>query len=494
MDKAEILSFKGGPIDGKVRVRFAPSPTGSLHVGGARTHLFNWLYARHCNGVLINRIEDTDQERSKPEFERMVMEDIKALDLEADESTDKGGSCGPYRQSERIEIYQTIAFKLLEEGKAYRCFCTQEEMDAKAQAAKAAGKPPHYDGTCTNIPKEESQKRADAGESFSVRMIAPQKDYVLEDHIRGKVTFKQGMVGDFILLRANGIPVYNFAVVIDDYFMNISHVIRAEEHMPNTLRQMMVLEALGWKYPVWAHISLVLGSDRKKLSKRHGAASVKEYLAEGYLPEALVNFLALLGWSPVDNKEVRPLNEIVDLFVLEKLTKSPAIFDTEKLTWMNKEYIKAMDIKELSKRIRPFVEKAGLDPSIRGEEWFETALDSIRGHIAKLSEVGQYLDIYYTDRFAFADDAKEVVQSEEGKKVVSAFKAELEACSGEPTAEWLQETQNKLKGSTGAKGKGLFFPLRACVTGRLQGPELTLALPILGKEEALRRADLAIAQ
>ncbi len=489
-----MLSFKGGPIDGKVRVRFAPSPTGSLHVGGARTHLFNWLYARHCNGVLINRIEDTDQERSKPEFERMVMDDIKTLGLEADESTDKGGGYGPYRQSERLEAYQTLAYKLLEDRKAYRCFCTQEEMDQKAQAAKAAGKPPHYDGTCTNIPKEESQRRADAGEEFSIRMIAPQKDYTLKDFVRGNVTFKQGMVGDFILLRTNGIPVYNFAVVIDDYFMNVSHVIRAEEHMPNTLRQMMVFEGLGWEFPIWAHISLVLGNDRKKLSKRHGAASVKEYIEQGYLPEALVNFLALLGWSPVDNKEIRPLNEIVDLFVLEKLTKSPAIFDTDKLTWMNKEYIKAMNIKELSTRIKPFVKRAGLDPNIKDEEWFELALDSVRGHIAKLSDIGDYLDIYYSDRFAFADDAKEIIASEDGKRVASAFKAELEACDGEPTAEWLKETQKKLKSLTGAKGKGLFFPLRACVTGRLQGPELTLALPILGKEEALRRVDLAIRQ
>ncbi len=494
MDKSEILSYQGGPKEGQVRVRFAPSPTGSLHVGGARTHLFNWLYARHCNGVLINRIEDTDQERSKPEFEKMVMDDIKSLNLEADESTDKEGEYGPYRQSQRNEYYQTIAFKLLEDGKAYRCFCTQEEMDVKAQAAKAAGKPPHYDGTCTNIAPEESQKRADAGESFSVRMKAPQKDYTLNDFVRGDVTFKQGMVGDFIILRANGIPVYNFAVVVDDYYMHISHVIRAEEHMPNTLRQMMVLEGLGWKYPIWAHISLVLGNDRKKLSKRHGAASVKDYLDKGYLPEALINFLALLGWSPVDNKEVRPLQEIVDLFVLEKLTKSPAIFDTDKLTWMNKEYIKEMDINDLAKRVRPFVEAAGLDPDVRGEEWHKSALDSIRGHLAVLSDVGQFLDIYYPDRFAFADDAKEVVQSEEGKKVVAAFKAELEACPEEPTAEWLSATQKKLKESTGAKGKGLFFPLRACVTGRLQGPELSLALPILGKAETLRRADLALEQ
>lgn len=491
MKKSEILAYKGGPKAGEVRVRFAPSPTGSLHVGGARTHLFNWLYAKHCNGTLINRIEDTDQERSKPEFEKMVMEDIRALNLEADESTENPGPYGPYRQSERTEFYSAIAEQLLEQRKAYRCFCTQEQMDEKAQAAKAAGKPPHYDGTCTNIAPEESLRRANAGESFSIRMIAPRKDYILDDFVRGKISFKQGMVGDFILLRANGLPVYNFAVVVDDYFMHISHVIRAEEHMPNTLRQMMVLEALGWPSPVWAHISLVLGSDRKKLSKRHGAASVKEYLERGYLPEALINFLALLGWSPVDNKEVRPLQEIVDLFMLEKLTKSPAIFDTDKLTWMNKEYIKAMPIDALAERIRPFIINAGLDPEFRSQDWLFAALDSIRGHLGVLSEVGHYLEIYYPDRFAFSDDALEVVRSADGKKVIAAFQKELTDLPGEPTAEWLKETENKIKSETGAKGKGLFFPLRATVTGRLQGPELTIALPILGKAETLRRASLA---
>lgn len=474
-----------------MRVRFAPSPTGSLHVGGARTHLFNWLFARASGGDLIVRVEDTDQVRSTPEFERMVMHDIRALGLEADESVEKTGPYAPYRQSERLEIFKGYAFKLLDMKKAYRCFCTEADLEKKALAAKAAGKPPQYDGTCTNITREESDRRANSGEGFSVRMVAPLKDYTFTDVIRGEVTFKRGMVGDFTILRSNGLPLYNFSVVVDDYLMRISHVLRSEEHLPNTLRQLMICEAFGWEPALYAHMSIVLGNDRKKLSKRHGAASVSDYLDQGILVEALVNFLALLGWSPSDNKEIRPLEEIVKDFRLEKLTKSPAIFDTEKLFWMNGEYIRAMPVAELAERIRPFVKKAGYDQDKNGKEWFLKVLDSVRGHLKQLNEVGPHLEIYFADSYKIDSEATDVLKTEDAKKVVSAFKAELEKCAN-PTGEWLDSTQNLIKTSTGAKGKGLFFPLRACVTGRLHGPELKIVLPLIGQKEALRRIDLAL--
>jgi nondiscriminating glutamyl-tRNA synthetase len=414
-DLQKILQ-SGGIKPGEVRVRFAPSPTGYLHVGGARTHLFNWLAARHYKGKLVVRIEDTDQVRSTRESENMVLHDIHSLGLDPDEGPEQGGPCVPYRQSERQELFKTLAYRLLEEGKAYRCFCSEELISQKAEAAKAAGKPPHYDGTCTFLSAEESLKRAQSGEHFSIRMKAPFKDYICQDLLRGDVTFKAGMAGDFVVLRSNGMPVYNFSVVVDDHFMGISHVIRGEDHLSNTIRQLMIYEAFDWELPKFAHISMILGTDKRKLSKREGASSVTDYLRSGYLPEALVNFLALLGWSPSDGKEVRPLSEIVELFELEKLSKSPAVFDDDKLAWMNGEYIKAMDLKELAQRIRPFVEKEGYNLSGKSEEWFLNVLSTVRGGLRTLAEIGPHLEIYFADRFTFDPDARDMLSSAEAKK------------------------------------------------------------------------------
>lgn len=492
MDIQKVLNSPAGPIPGEVRTRFAPSPTGYLHVGGARTHLFNWLAAKHMGGKLILRVEDTDQVRSTRESELMVIKDIKSLGLDPDEGPEQGGPYAPYRQSERQELFRTLAYQLLENGKAYRCFCTDAEMDKKAQAAKAAGKSPHYDGTCTHIKKEESEKRAASGESFSIRMKAPQKDYICKDMLRGDVHFKTGMVGDFVVLRSNGMPVYNFSVVVDDYFMRISHVIRGEDHLSNSIRQIMIYEAFGWEMPKFAHISMILGADKKKLSKREGASSVTDYLENGYLPEALINFLALLGWSPSDTKEVRPLNEIVSMFELEKLSKSPAVFDDEKLAWMNGEYIKAMDLKELAKRIKPFVAKAGFDADAHGEEWFLGILETVRGNLKTLADIGPHIEIYYGDRFGFEDDARTMLSAPEAKKVVAAFREEVATHKGVKDEATLTNIQNTVKDKTGIKGKGLFMPIRASVTGKLHGPELKLVLPLLGEKETLRRIDSAL--
>jgi nondiscriminating glutamyl-tRNA synthetase len=491
-DLQKILNSNAGPDPKEVRVRFAPSPTGYLHVGGARTHLFNWLQARHCKGKLVLRIEDTDQVRSTRESELMVIQDIKSLGLHPDEGPEQGGPDAPYRQSERQPLFQHLAHQLLAEGKAYRCFCTDKIIEEKALAAKAAGKPPHYDGTCTFLSAEESLKRADGGEAFSIRMKAPQRDYIVHDLLRGDVHFKQGMVGDFVVLRSNGMPVYNFSVVVDDHFMRISHVIRGEDHLSNTIRQVMIYEAFGWELPKFAHISMILGTDKKKLSKREGASSVNDYLNAGYLPEALVNFLALLGWSPHDGKEIRPLEEIVALYEVDKLNKAPAVFDDDKLAWMNGEYIRAMDIRELAKRIRPFVERAGYNPDIRGEEWFLQVLSTVRGGLRTLAEIGPHLEIYYADRFGFENDAKEMLASGDAKRVVQTFREEVAKNQGAISEQVLSAIQNTVKEKTGAKGKGLFMPMRASVTGKLHGPELKLVLPLLGLDETLRRIDASL--
>lgn len=489
-DLQKILK-SGGFKSGEVRVRFAPSPTGYLHVGGARTHLFNWLWARHTGGKLILRVEDTDQVRSTRESEKMVLQDIDSLNLTPDEGPVQGGPCEPYRQSERMPLFQALAMKLLMEGKAYRCFCTEEEISRKAEAAKAAGKTPHYDGTCTFLSPAESETRAQ-NEPFSIRMKAPFKDYICKDLLRGDVHFKAGMAGDFVILRSNGMPIYNFAVVVDDHYMGITHVIRGEDHLSNTIRQIMVYEAFGWELPKFAHISMILGTDKKKLSKREGASSVHDYLGNGYLPEALINFLALLGWSPSDGKEVRPLKEIVEMFDLEKLNKAPAVFDDEKLAWMNGEYIKAMDLKELAQRIRPFVVKAGYDPDSRGEEWFLSVLNTVRGNLRLLSDIGPHLEIYYGDRFGFEADAKTMLSSAEAKQVVAAFREEVAKAGGVSSEQALATIQNTVKEKTGQKGKNLFMPMRASVTGKLHGPELKLVLPLLGAEETLRRIDQSL--
>ena len=491
-DLQKILNSTGGPDPKEVRVRFAPSPTGYLHVGGARTHLFNWLYARHTKGKLILRVEDTDQVRSTLESEKMVIQDITSLGLAADEGPNEGGNYGPYRQSERQELFKAVAYRLLESGKAYRCFCTDEILDQKAQAAKASGKQPHYDGTCTNIPAAESEARAKT-EKFSIRMKAPFKDYTCLDLLRGEVHFKAGMVGDFVVLRSNGMPVYNFAVVVDDYYMRISHVIRAEEHLSNTVRQLMIFEGLNWAFPKFAHISIILGTDKKKLSKREGATSVHDYLKAGYLPEALVNFLSLLGWSPSDGKEIRPISEIVQMFELEKLTKSAAVFDDEKLNWMNGEYIKALDINELYTRIKPYVVAAGYDPDVNGKDWFLQVLGTVRGNLKTLAEIGPLLEIYYGDRFKFDDDAKAMLSSAEAKSVVKCFRDEVEKNNGVDSEAVLTAIQNIVKDKTGVKGKGLFMPMRASVTGKQHGPELKLVLPLLGPKETLRRIDASLA-
>lgn len=493
LDVQKIIQAGGGPIPGEVRVRFAPSPTGYLHVGSARTHLFNWLYAKHCKGKLILRIEDTDTVRSTRESERMVIQDIKALNLHPDEGTEEGGPYAPYRQSERQPLFRALANQLLENGKAYRCFCTDAEIEKKALAAKAAGKTPHYDGTCTFLTADQVKAKVDAGESFSLRMRAPFKDYVVHDLLRGDVSFKAGMVGDFVVLRSSGMPVYNFSVVVDDHYMRISHIIRGEDHLSNTVRQVMIYEAFGWEAPKFAHISMILGVDKKKLSKREGATSVNDYINAGYLPEVLVNFLSLLGWSPSDGKEIRPLNEIVEMFEVEKLSRSPAVFDDEKLAWMNGEYIRAMDLNVLAKRIRPFVERHGLNPDAHGTEWFTNVLNTVRGNLKTLAEIGPHLEIYYADRFGFENDAKAMLATEEGKKVVKSFRDEVEKNGGVANEQVLATIQNAVKEKTGVKGKNLFMPMRASVTGKLHGPELKLVLPLLTAQETLRRIDASLA-
>ncbi len=480
----------------KVRVRFAPSPTGYLHVGGARTVLYNWLYARHTNGTFVLRIEDTDQERSTAEAERMQIEDIISLKLLFDEGPGVGGPHPPYRQSERIDIYKKYSNELIESEKAYYCFCSDEILDQKRETAMKLGMVPQYDGTCRKQSKAESYERIKKGEKPTVRFKAIVREYRLQDAVRGEVVFQPNMVGDFVLLRSGGMPVYNFCCVVDDHLMGITHVLRAEEHLSNTVRQMMLYETFGWKMPVMAHCSLILGSDRTKLSKRHGATSVHQYLEEGFLPEALINFLVLLGWSSPEGKEILTIDEMVSQFTLDRLNKAPCVFDPVKLKWMNGQYIKSLPLSDITSRAIPFIEKEGIQASKLNRVWLEKAFDIIRTGLETLEQSAAALGIFFKDDFGLEEEARKVKADPLFENVVETLKASLKAHieqNGDTINDvQFQGIQDSVKTITGAKGKSLFMPMRVALSEQTHGPELKLIVPLLGAKRALARIDHAI--
>jgi nondiscriminating glutamyl-tRNA synthetase len=439
-----------------VRVRFAPSPTGHLHVGGARTAIFNWLFARHHRGAFIIRVEDTDLARSTRESEQMVLDDLRWLGLQWDEGPDVGGPDAPYRQSERVAIYKQAAQDLVGRGVAYRCYCTEEELETKRKAAEAEGRPPHYDLKCWRSRNDEGEA---ARAPHAIRFHVPEDgDVTIQDLIRGEVTWKKESLGDFIVVRSDGLPTYNFSVVVDDHGMEISHVIRAEEHLTNTHRQVLIYRAMGWQVPEFAHVSLILGHDRSKLSKRHGATSVSQYADDGYLSEAMVNYLTLLGWSSPDGAEVFTREEAVARFSLDRVNPAPAVFDSQKLDWLNGQYIHRMSAAEL----RPLVAKFFDAP------WLEQGIDVVKTGVHRLTEFGSALAFVrqyeppQIDR-PFAEVLAADLRSNGAPRDEAGYKAMVE----------------RLKTATGLKGKNLFMPLRLAMTGSEHGPELVRLIPLL---------------
>src|SRR6266852_6235851 len=436
-----------------VRVRFAPSPTGHLHVGGARTAIFNWLFARHHRGKFIIRIEDTDVARSTRESEQMVLDDLRWLRLQWDEGPDVGGPDAPYRQSERVNRYAEVARELLSRGVAYRCYCTEEELEAKRKEAEVAGRPPHYDLKCWINRRDDDQA------PHAMRFHVPDDgDVTIDDLIRGQVTWKRESLGDFILIRSDGHPTYNFSVVVDDHDMEISHVIRAEEHLTNTHRQVLIYRALGWEIPQFAHVSLILAPDRTKLSKRHGATSVSQFGDEGFLPDAMVNFLTLLGWSSSSGREIFTRRELVEQFSLDRVNSAPAVFDRQKLEWMNGQYIHAMGAAEL----RPLVARFFDAP------WLEEGIDVVKTGVHLLTQFSEEL------RFV-----REYTPATVDRDFAMKLADELRT-NGTPTDEASYKTMvERLKTGTGLKGKALFMPLRLAITGSDHGPELVKTIPLL---------------
>lgn len=462
-----------------MRLRFAPSPTGLLHVGNARTALFNWLLARGQGGTFVLRIEDTDTARSTRASEDGIKDDLKWLGLRWDEGPDVGGPYPPYRQSERMDRYRLAAERLVAAGRAYFCFCSAEQLETERAAALAAGQPPKYSGRCRALTVEEVAARRASGEPAALRFRVPgDRDVTFRDLVRGDVTFSTSVIGDPVIVRSDGGPAYNFAVVVDDAEMAITHVIRGEDHISNTPRQMLIYEALGWAPPVFAHLSLVLGPDHSPLSKRHGATSVSEFRARGYLPEALVNYLALLGWSPGEGEELVSADEMARRFDLTRVSHSAAVFDLEKLAWMNRHYMKQAAPDRLAALVRPWCDAAGFtSPHAAGaREAIEAVLPMAVGAVDRLEEVPERV------AFVFAWDqaaaARLVASEPDGAKVVAAF-AEAIAGAGPLTRESFRAAAGRAREVTGIKGRTLFHPIRVALTGWESGPELDLALPAI---------------
>lgn len=472
----------------KTKVRFAPSPTGPLHIGGARSALFNYLYAEHCGGEMVLRIEDTDLDRSHREYEEEIINSLQWLGLSWTEGVNIGGDNGPYRQTERLDIYRQYIQQLIDQGHAYYCFCSQEELEAERQEQYAQGLNPRYGGKCSQLDGNEVKHRLAAGESASIRFRVPHNTfYVVNDLVRDTVSFESGNSGDFIIVKSDGIPVYNFAVVIDDYLMGVTHVIRAEEHLSNTPRQLMIYDALNIPRPEFAHISLILGDDHQKMSKRHGATSLIQYREKGYLPEALFNFLALLGWSPEGEKEIMTKAEIIDSFTLDRVAKSPAVFNIDKLNWMNQQYIKQLSAAELMNLLLPYIER-----SPYAKSWAQlpvertlVLIEAIREHLVCLSDIEEQMGVFFQP-LVHDSEAWEILQQENTTLVLQYIRNELPDFS-EP-----QEIKQFIKSvvkENKLKPKDVFMPLRSALSGRVHGPELPSLIYVWGRENTLTRLD-----
>lgn len=467
----------------KVRVRFAPSPTGLLHVGNARTALFNWLFARQMQGTFILRIEDTDVERSLREYEDKLIQDLQWLGLDWDEGPDVGGDCGPYRQSARLDIYTSYMQQLLENNQAYYCFCTQEDLEQERQEALAQGKTPVYKGKCRNLSPNQAIQQVEAGKKATVRLRTPGKGtFNFSDMVRGELNFDLSLVGDPILVRRNGLPAYNYVVVVDDFLMQISHVIRGEDHLANTVRQILTFQALELAPPLYAHLSMVMGKDNARLSKRHGATAVDQFEKNGILAAALLNYLALLGWAPPDGQEVLSSNELTRLFDLHKVSRSAAIFDYDKLYWLNRQYIKRLPSREKAEQAAAHLAKAGFLPGELTDShwlWLEQAVESLSERVDTFSEIVESFSMLFDFSFeALGEDEREYLRTDCSDKVIRAFAEKLFAVEDFSYEAFAAMTQ-EIKAETGCKGKDLFHPLRVALTARASGLDLDRFIPLV---------------
>jgi glutamyl-tRNA synthetase/nondiscriminating glutamyl-tRNA synthetase len=463
-----------------MRVRFAPSPTGQLHVGNARTALFNWLLARGHDGVFLLRIEDTDAERSTLESEQSILDDLRWLGLDWDEGPDLDGPHAPYKQSERLELYRSYARDLVSRELAYYCFCTPEELEAERQAAIAANLAPMYGGRCRAIAAADAARRVAQGERAAIRFLVPNsREITFDDLVRGEVTFHTDLIGDPIVIRSDGRPAYNFSVVIDDALMEVTHVIRGEDHISNTPRQILIYEALGFSLPKFAHLSLVLGPDHAPLSKRHGATSVAEFRERGFLPESLVNYLALLGWSPGDGKEIVSIREMARRFDVRDVSHSAAVFDPDKLAWINRHYMKEAAPARIARESLPYFIRVGFVSHATPDAlaYLASLLPMAVGSVDRLDEIPARVAFVFEWQAAAA--AALVRQEADGPTAVAGMAAALDDALLDRDAFRAAVTRAREK--TGLKGRALLHPIRMALTAAESGPELDLAVPAIDR-------------
>lgn len=476
-----------------VRVRFAPSPTGYLHIGGARTALFNWLFARKHNGKFILRIEDTDKERSTEESLKEILRSLRWLGINWDEGPDIGGPHGPYFQSQRLDIYIKYVDKLLQDKKAYKCFCTKEELEADRKKAEVEKRAFKYSGKCRDLTEDEIRKKEKAGMPYTVRIKIEQTgETVIKDKIRGDVVFQNSVLDDFIILRADKMPVYNFVVVVDDALMGITHVIRGEDHLSNTPKQIHIYKALGFPVPEFAHIPLILGPDKSKLSKRHGETSCGMYEKKGFLQEAFINYLALLGWSPEGEKTEMSINEIIREFSLEKVHKAGAVFDNQKLLWLNGVYIREKNIDELTESCLPYLKESRLisEEDIKNRyEYIKRVVQLQQEKIKTLSEISQLSDYFFKDEINLTDDAKKVLEKNKHdiKKVLEILKNIILEVGTDKSK--VEEKIRPDMENVGIKPKVYMHIIRVVLTGTTIGPGLFDVIETLGRDVCLKRIE-----
>jgi nondiscriminating glutamyl-tRNA synthetase len=475
-----------------IRVRYAPSPTGHLHIGNARTALFNYLFARNQKGQFIIRIEDTDQKRNIVGGEESQLKYLKWLGMDWDESVDVGGEYGPYRQSERLDIYKKYYEDLLEKGLAYKCYCTEEELEKEREEQIARGEAPRYSGKCRHLTKEDQARLEAEGRKPSIRFRVPEgKVYRFNDIVKGEVSFASEDIGDFVIVKKDGMPLYNFAVAIDDHLMKISHVLRGDDHISNTPKQLMIYEAFGWEPPTFGHMTLIVNENHKKLSKRDESIIqfIEQYEALGYLPEALFNFIALLGWSPVGEEEIFSKEELIEIFDPARLSKSPAVFDRQKLIWMNNQYMKKLPVEKVVELALPHLVNAGRVPENPSPEQLKMVNKLVALYQEQMSygaEIVSLSELFFKEEISYDETGKAILSEEQVPEVLRAFLQELEDLEPFEAAE-IKAAIKRVQKATGQKGKKLFMPIRVAVTGQEHGPELPNTIELLGKETVKKR-------
>ncbi len=481
-----------------VRVRFAPSPTGFVHIGGLRTALYNYLFAKKNDGKYILRIEDTDRERYvEGAIEGMLksmawtgINHDEGVILEGEELGQKG-DFGPYIQSQRLDIYQKYIKTLLESGDAYYCFCSKERLDEVRDRQKSEGLTARYDGHCRDLPMEEVQKRLEAGEQHVIRLKFPQsRDIKFDDIIRGEVIMNTDDLDDQILIKSDGFPTYHFAVVVDDHLMGITHIIRGEEWLSSTPKHVYLYGAFGWEMPRYAHLPNILSRDRKKLSKRHGDVAVEDFLDKGYLPEGLVNYIALVGWSPEDNEEIFSIEELEQKFSLERVSKSGGVFDVDKLNWVNGHYIRESSVERITDLSIPFLIEAGYITETDAKEkydWLKDLVGVLQDRIDYIAEIKEKAAIFFKTEIELKDDeSKELIRAEHVPQLLDIFKTKVEKAEA-VDEDFGKKVFKEIQKETGIKGPNLYKPLRVILTGEVHGPDLPLVIKVLGRQNILNR-------